>query len=306
MPIKLFDKCWYVVAKHRTGDDQDLGYMTQVDSGLKAKVSTGCSWARVDISQDSGVFFDNKPTSGFYIGDSVARYSTSNKLFRVRDPRGFVVEVPTGNIATLLHLTTVKNGVVQEDCVWGREGNNHILLPVNSQPYLDAVQHTKKTVDLVKMSTIKKGDVVTLMYQGFIIENAIYVGRDDVKWRYDVHELTGDDRHSIKMTDKVLNSVKFSEKRRSHLFMYKHPGGASLVSAVKPNVHEVTGHVNVIPSMEVGRWYMETDTRDWIDKQPGTIELRNLNHNHSMYNRFNYGPTGPTQIIASKIYLEEQ
>jgi hypothetical protein len=104
---------------------------------------------------------DNIPTTGFYIGDSVSRWSTDNKLFRVKDPRGFCVEVPTGNIATLLHHTTVVKGIVQEDCVWGREGNSHILLPVNSEPYLITLDQMDTLENkLISIKDLKVGDWV--------------------------------------------------------------------------------------------------------------------------------------------------
>lgn len=145
--IKIYDKLWYVVDASR---DDNLAYMTyyQDNAAFEKRKQTGVSWARRrktgrNSDGSSGYFTtdgkeytcDNTPTTGFYIGDSVSRWSTSNKLFRVKDPRGFTVEVPTGNISTLLHHTTVNRGVVQEPCVWGREGSNHILLPVDSDPY---------------------------------------------------------------------------------------------------------------------------------------------------------------------------
>ena len=152
--IKVHDKLWYVV---RADDEDSLAYMTHYkeDQAFEKRKRTGLGWVTRKDEKVPENICDNTPQKGLYIGSSVSRWSTSNKLFRVKDPRGFTVEVPTDNIATLLHLTTVVNGVIQEECVWGKEGNNHILLPVNSEPYLQA----KKNMEVLESPTIKIKDV---------------------------------------------------------------------------------------------------------------------------------------------------
>ena len=169
--ITIHDKLWYVC---RAKDEERLAYMTyhKEDKAFEKRRDTGIAWSggqprKVWISgkyvmnpyipADVGTTLENVPQSGHYIGDSVSRWSTSNKLFRVKDPRGFTVEVSTGNIATLLHLCTVTNGVVQEECVWGREGANHVLLPVNSEPYRESVTSNST---ILKMKDIKAGDMI--------------------------------------------------------------------------------------------------------------------------------------------------
>lgn len=124
--------------------------------------------------------YDNSPLSGFYVGCSVARWSTSNKLFRVKDPRGFTVEIPTDNLATLLHHTTVVKGFVQEECVWGREGNNHILLPINSEPYLITLDQMDTLANkLIPFKDLNKGDHVKF----FEDDNTYYyVGKVKATW----------------------------------------------------------------------------------------------------------------------------
>lgn len=124
--------------------------------------------------------YDNSPLSGFYVGCSVARWSTSNKLFRVKDPRGFTVEIPTDNLATLLHHTTVVKGVVEQECVWGREGSNHILLPINSEPYLITLDQMDTLANkLISIKELNKGDHVKF----FEDDNTYYyVGKVKATW----------------------------------------------------------------------------------------------------------------------------
>ena len=196
--IQIHKQIWYVI---KPDHSDELAYMCQFKIGkdgeplsnVSKMQATGRSWARTnsqkvyklkpdaktsyDYERDENnnvivdhvipakhgeeFISDNTPTAGFYVGSSVSRWSTSNKLFRVKDPRGFTVEVPTDNLATLLHHTTVVKGVVQEACCWGREGNNHILLPVNSEPYLITLdQMDTLSNKLISVKDLKVGDWV--------------------------------------------------------------------------------------------------------------------------------------------------
>lgn len=154
--IQIHKQIWYVL---KPDHSDGLAYMCQFQTGkdgeplsnVSKMQATGRSWARTnsqnvyklkpdaktsyDYERDENnnvivdhvvhakhgeeFISDNTPTTGFYVGSSVSRWSTSNKLFRVKDPRGFTVEIPTDNLATLLHHTTVVKGVVQEACCWG-------------------------------------------------------------------------------------------------------------------------------------------------------------------------------------------
>ena len=168
--IRIYDKLWYVTDDTR---EDNLSYLCQyettesgeVAANVKKMQATGRSWAKksnaFDSNSEYGTIIDNTPTKNIYVGCSVSRWSTSNKLFRVTDPRGFTIEIPTDNLATLLHHTTVVKGVVQDECVWGKDGNNHILLPVNSEPYrLSREQQNVLDNKLIPVKDIKVGDWV--------------------------------------------------------------------------------------------------------------------------------------------------
>ena len=63
--------------------------------------------------------WDNVPLSGFKIIDTVNRYR-GNKLFKVMDPRGVEFEITVNSLFHLLQESTVKNGVILDECVWMR------------------------------------------------------------------------------------------------------------------------------------------------------------------------------------------
>lgn len=184
--IKISDRLWFVTHSTARGN---LAYMCSVEETKSGELSaatkkmqeTGRSWARVgkDV-KNFGEIIENTPTEGIYVGSSVSRWSTSNKFFRVTDPRGFTVEIPTGNLATLLHHTTVINGYVQDKCVWGRSEGSHILLPINSEPYKDAIAVQEKIDnDLIKVKDLKVGDVVKMFNDDNLYH---FFGRVKVTW----------------------------------------------------------------------------------------------------------------------------
>lgn len=270
--IKIHNKLWYVVKPEH---EDNLAYMCQAEftkegepsASLKKMQVTGRSWARVNaqtvykkkegdnytylydennrpvvdyvVPAKEGVesFTDNIPTTGFYIGDSVSRWSTDNKLFRVKDPRGFTVEVPTGNVATLLHHTTVVNGVVQEECVWGREGNSHILLPVNSEPYLLTLDQMDTLENkLISIKDLKVGDLVKMFDDD---KEYYYAGKMRSTW-----SLRGEIRkyHSYSKQTEYTEPLEVRDDKWEHVFLYKytHDAGKWYVSTPnKPKIVQV-------------------------------------------------------------------
>jgi hypothetical protein len=60
----------------------------------------------------------NEPLSGFKILTSVSRYSTSNKLWRILDPRGIQFEITTGCLESLISVTDIVKGEIKGSCIW--------------------------------------------------------------------------------------------------------------------------------------------------------------------------------------------
>jgi hypothetical protein len=61
--------------------------------------------------------WDNVPMAEFKIIDTVNRYR-GNKLFKVLDPRGVEFEITVQSLYHLLQESTVRNGVILDECVW--------------------------------------------------------------------------------------------------------------------------------------------------------------------------------------------
>lgn len=86
----------------------------------------------------------NELLSGYSIEKCVYRtyWGGGNVVWTIQDPRGFAFEISSSNMAKLLECVTIINGVIQGECIIGRNGQQNILLPKDSQPYKDAVAFT--------------------------------------------------------------------------------------------------------------------------------------------------------------------
>lgn len=62
--------------------------------------------------------WDNDPVAGIKVCGFKSRYSTSNKLILVEDPRGGKFEVKVESFVDLMSEVTVINGVIQDKCIW--------------------------------------------------------------------------------------------------------------------------------------------------------------------------------------------
>lgn len=203
--------------------------------------------------------YDNTPLIGFYVGSSVARWSTSNKLFRVKDPRNFTVEIPTDNLATLLHHTTVVNGVVQEECVWGREGNNHILLPINSEPYLITLDQMDTLANkLISIKDIKAGDWVKFFEDEY---EYYYFGKVKATWNVRGYNYSyGYSPYGGRSRETTYGEwVEVVDDKWVDLFLHPwYPNGElrySVETPSKPKIVEIVKHEPINPTIEQISWY---------------------------------------------------
>jgi len=106
------------------------------------------------------VIVKNEPTFGMKIAGCVSRYSTSNKWFEVVDPRGFKLQISTSDLLALMSESTIVNGIIQEECVWGYSGSP-FLAKVDGKRYnnMFAAQTKKESRVKVTASKLVIGDM---------------------------------------------------------------------------------------------------------------------------------------------------
>ena len=168
----------------KKSEDNPLCYMAPVgENGTKKMMETGRGWGgerpydwetRTHLPYKPGVEaeWDNEPRTGFKIMKAVSRWSTSNKVWRVMDPRGFELEIYTGNMEEIVQHSVIDHGVVQTECVWGRNAGKNILIPIDTPEYQEAVANTKMKNSKIDPNSAKPGDIVKLKNG----EEKIYMG----------------------------------------------------------------------------------------------------------------------------------
>lgn len=147
-----------------------LGFATYYENNAacRKRQSTIDSWT-CKANKDKSEIIDNKPHGGFKLSKKVTHgggWNDLNVFWRIMDPRGFELEISSGNLAKLFQYCTIDHGNIQEECVWGWDkgnGSKVVLLPVNSEIYLESVKSTE--VHNAKPLTVKDiqlGDEVEL------------------------------------------------------------------------------------------------------------------------------------------------
>lgn len=160
----------YVGMVKRIGDELPLGFMTPwgEDAAAKKRMATVDTWARQSNYYNTSTkveaqIIDNTPLSGFKFTSSIRNsgYGGHDK-WRIEDPRGFELEITSGNLATLMSVGMIDRGEINDQCVWGRQGANNILLSTATDEYKKAVNNTQVFNASASWVDVKLGDTVTL------------------------------------------------------------------------------------------------------------------------------------------------
>jgi hypothetical protein len=160
----------YVGMVRRTYNEIPLGFITPwgEDAASKKRMDTVDSWVnnqrgRSDVITIEPQTIDNVPLSGFRLTKNIRNsgYGGYDK-WRIEDPRGFELEITSGNIAQILSVGMVDKGEIIDQCVWAREGANNVLLSVATDEYKQAVENTIVAGKTASWKDVKLGDTVIL------------------------------------------------------------------------------------------------------------------------------------------------
>lgn len=157
-----------------------LAYIIYFDEkGNLRKEKSWNGWRNEHIDNE---IHENEPTSGFVLNKKAGGYSTGwnhrQTYVRVYDPRGFEFEITVPNLLYILeNATSTKGKGLEGDFVYGWDGKDLVLIPVDAPDYkelveLNALRHAKnfiKTKELILGATYRtKGN-----------QELIYIGRFD-------------------------------------------------------------------------------------------------------------------------------
>jgi hypothetical protein len=140
-----------------------LAYVIYYDE--KNVIRKETSWKGWCDKKIPALELDNSPRNNYVFNKGVRRYGdwrgSGRSMVRVYDPRDFEFEITVENvIGLLMHSDVSKRDIVQE-CVFGWQGSELVLLPVNSEEYQKSVQYTAKQDKKISAKELVKGHVYT-------------------------------------------------------------------------------------------------------------------------------------------------
>lgn len=170
-----------------------LSYIIYYDEQGVLKKET--SWKKWCDSKIKSVEVDNVPHEGFHLNKGVQRngyYGGGRSMCRIYDDRGFEFEITIDNLMFILMGDDCLKRGLQGSYVYAWSGNNLVLLPTNSEEYLNSQKFTAlqgksitkedltpgityRTKQQKDLTFIGKTDWLEKNYKGEIMVNNGYV-----------------------------------------------------------------------------------------------------------------------------------
>lgn len=171
--IQVMDKI-YVAMRSAGENGLPTGYMCPYGTTATAKKLMDRQIACTDRKLEP-VVLDNEPRIGFRISRAAIYrgYGGTNTSMAIEDPRGFEVHISVTNTVMLFSNNLIQDGMIMTPCVWGRDGSQTVLLPINSEPYKEAVANDERRGESISVRNLKPGNRV-LLKNG---QEAIYYGK---------------------------------------------------------------------------------------------------------------------------------
>lgn len=175
----------YVGFQKRSSDGVPLGFMTieGTDKASEKRKATVDAWARGNTWQSHNKqatlpskTFENKPLVGFKMGKNISYgsgWDSRHDKWRIEDPRGFELEITSGNLEEIMKLCTLERGEILDQCIWGRLGQENILIPLESEVYKTATANTDRINSKGTIKDAKPGSKL-IFTNG---DEGIYVGK---------------------------------------------------------------------------------------------------------------------------------
>ena len=266
---------YYVGFKSQHEGTTPLGFATpyEASKAFEKRKGTVDAWAdcRGNRPAIPPQIIDNVLVEGFKIAEEVRRvyWGGGNVVWRMEDPRGWQFEITSSNLARILDCTTVINGVIQGKCVLGRDKAQNVLLPENSEPYVQATVNTARANKKLSIKDVKPGDTVILK-DG---REGIYLGNYHVAY---ASEKETDKRGYY--NDQRKYSVDFLVTNKRHFLM--ETTTKELIKTQKmygtpigTNVYTASSDLHISEIKHVSKLQLDTsvtakEITKWIQKNP--------------------------------------
>lgn len=207
--MDFFDKLYVGFQRDRYNNAENprlLGFCIPYNdtNANKKRQETVNGWRQKDIEPR---ILNNTPQRGFKLLEVVSRHSTSNKLVRVLDPRGFELEISVDNLLDLARQSTFIKGEIIEECVWA--GSGSYLVPVSSEQYKFYVKQKKTGPEKIEVGKYYAavGNMVSVFRYEGIFHHTYLILKNVVKKAETVIVNEGDGYWSSKRTN--MNIIEY-------------------------------------------------------------------------------------------------
>lgn len=184
-----------------------LAYVVYTDNkGILRKEASWNSWRDKKIEPDT---FDNIPTSGFVLNKKAGDYSDGwnhrQAYCRVYDPRNFEFEITIENLLYILeNANSIKGKGLEGEFVYGWDGKDLVLMPVDSPDYKEIAEYNKIVHNNESIRT--KDLIIGATYITKSQQEMIYMGRHDYysygyKWEENGEYKTSKNQSDIPMKE---------------------------------------------------------------------------------------------------------
>lgn len=157
-----------------------LAYVIYIDEkGVVRKEKSWEGWRDTKIEANE---FENEPTSGFVLNKKVGGYDTGwnhrQTYCRVYDPRGFEFEINIENLLYILeNASSIKGKGLEGEFIYGWEGTELILVPVDSPDYKEIQSYSEKIQAVALKKFTSKELIPGAMYQTKSRTTLMFLGR---------------------------------------------------------------------------------------------------------------------------------
>ena len=220
---------------------------------------------------------DNEPTFGHEIVDYVSRYRTDNKWFEIVDPRGFKLQVSCENLLDLIREETIRNGVIQSECVWGFYNTPH-LMGINSEAYRKAmaVKSKKESKKRITGSKLVVGEVYDKSDSDHS-QPLVYLGRASAKSittdnssNYGYGNRTKEPDVEMEVHDCFLFATIYADKLQDKDYKPNSYGPSLNLTKTCPKVYETS--LTTIHSTQTIRDWITQSTSKSYHSVPGCLK----------------------------------
>jgi hypothetical protein len=198
----------YVGMVKRKNESIPLGFITPwgTDDASTKRMATVDNWANSSYNGTRlpPLIIDNIPMGGFRLTTGIrsSSYGGADK-WRIEDPRGFELEISSGNLAELISIGMIDRGEIADTCVWARHGQQNVLLSTSTDEYKSAVKNTEVASMSASWKDVRIGNTV-------LLQNNItgtWLGRMHGAWCETYANSTSSTENKLKSTDKKFHVI---------------------------------------------------------------------------------------------------